>query len=161
MPDPRDWEIVEAIACDGVGLEDFASEDIQRVTKQIMITDEQYDQLVAEGSIRSEDLESEKAKNQEETDRIYALATQVVYGLSNGLRRSVSIEDPEELLEALEPLLEDFGDELGEELIRLPVVSWHRIAFINKQAVDYVMLPTHYLNQGRIEREAKLLDELE
>jgi len=90
MPDPRDWEIVEAIACDGVGLEDFAEADIQRVTEQIMITEEQYAQLVADGMIKPEDLEAEKTRNQAETDRICALATQIVYQFSNGKRQTAS-----------------------------------------------------------------------
>lgn len=160
MPDARDWEIVEAIACDDMGLEDFSPEDVQRVRSQIMITDEQYDQLVAEGAIKPEDLEAEKAKNQEETDQICALATQVTYQTSTGKRRSMSVESPEELFNAFEPLLEDLGDTLDNELIRLSGDGWHRIAFINMQAIDYVMLPTHSLHQGRTEMGAKLLDEL-
>ncbi|SHI27201.1 Helix-turn-helix [Pollutimonas bauzanensis] len=159
MPDPRDWEIVEAIACDGVGLEDFSEADIQRITERIMITDEQYEKLVADGLITSENLEAERAKNQEETDRIYALAMQVTYQFSNGCRRSVGLVDVDELFEAFQPLLEDVDDEMGEDLIRLPVERWHRIAFINKHALDYVMLPTHRFDRGRIEMEAKFLDE--
>jgi hypothetical protein len=33
MPDARDWEIVEALASDGVGLEDFNPADVQRVSE--------------------------------------------------------------------------------------------------------------------------------
>lgn len=39
MPDPRDWEIVEALSCDGFGLDDFADDDVQRVSQQIMIVE--------------------------------------------------------------------------------------------------------------------------
>jgi len=161
MPDPRDWEIVEAIARDRRSLEDFSAEDIQRVTEQIMITEEQYEQLVADGLIKPENLELEKVKNQKKTDQIFELATQAIYQLSSGQRRRVDIEEPEELFEAFEPLLDGFGDELDDDLIRFAVEGWYRTIFINKQAVDYVMLPTHLLNEGGIEMEAKLLDELE
>ncbi|MFN3437468.1 MAG: helix-turn-helix domain-containing protein [Acidovorax sp.] len=160
MPDARDWEIVEAIACDSEGLEDFSPEDVQRVSDQIMITDAQYDELVAQGKIAPENLETEKAKNQEVTDQICALATQATYQLSNGKCRSVYIDSPEELFNTFEPLLEDTENALGIDLMQLPIERWHRIAFINKQAVDFVMLPTHRLHQGRIEMEAKLLEEL-
>ena len=37
---------------------------------KIMITDEQYEKLVADGAIKAEDLENERAKNQVKTDRI-------------------------------------------------------------------------------------------
>lgn len=161
MPDARDWEIVEAIACDGVGLEDFSAEDVQRVTNQITITDAQYDELVAKGMIKPENLEAEKAKDQDETDRICALATQTSYQLSNGRRRSVCVDDPEALFEVFEPFLEGVSEETDDDLIRLPIVGWHRVAFLNKRAMDYVMLPTHRFSQGRIEMDAKLLDELE
>ena len=50
MPDSRDWEIVEALEHD-VELEDFDRADVQRVQQMIMITDEQYAQLVADGKI--------------------------------------------------------------------------------------------------------------
>jgi len=159
MPDRRDWEIVEAIACDGVGLEDFSEADVQRVSNQITITDEQYEQLVTDGLIARENLEAEKARNQEETERICALATQVSYQFSSGLRRSVALEDCDDLFGVFGPLLDDSDDELSDALIRLPIVPWHRIAFINKLALDYVMLPTHRFEQGRFEMEAKLLDE--
>jgi transcriptional regulator with XRE-family HTH domain len=159
MPDPRDWEIVEAIAYDGVGLEDFAEADVERVTNQIMITEEQYERLVADGLIAPENVEAEKKKNQKETDRICDLATQITYQLSNGRQRTASVVDVDNLFEAFEPLLEDVDDEFSEQLIRLQVVRWHRIAFINKRALDYVMLPTHRLEQGRLEIEAALLDE--
>jgi len=159
MPDSRDWEIVEAIACDGVGLEDFAEADVQRVSKQIMITEEEYEQLVIDGLIAPENLESEKARNQKETDRICALATRVTYQLSSGLRRSVELEGFDDLFEVFGPLLEDFDDELDDEFVKFPIVQWHRIAFINKHELDYVMLPSHRFEQGRLEMEAKLLDE--
>lgn len=160
MPDPRDWEIVEAIAHGGVNQENFSPEDIQRVSGRIMIADEQYERLVAGGSIKPQDLEAEKVQNQEETDRIFALATQLTYQLSNGRKRNVQIEDSEELYAVFEPLLEGVEEVTGEELLRLSIAGRHRIAFINKQAVDYLMLPTHLLNQGRTEMEAKLLEEL-
>src|SRR3954471_21190973 len=58
----RDWEIVEALAADGVGLEDFDPAHVQRVQETIMITDEQYQELMAEGRIKPEDLAKERAK---------------------------------------------------------------------------------------------------
>jgi transcriptional regulator with XRE-family HTH domain len=70
LPDARDWEIIEALAAGGMGLEDFDPNDVQRVREMIMISDEQYEKLVADGVIKAEDLENERAKNQVETDLI-------------------------------------------------------------------------------------------
>src|SRR6185437_4876451 len=75
LPNLHDWEIVEEIyyeqeGAGSDGLEKFKSADVERVRKAIMITDEQYEKLIADGVIKAEDLESERAKNQPETDLI-------------------------------------------------------------------------------------------
>lgn len=158
MPDPRDWEIVDALSCDGFGLDEFTPEDVQRVSEQIMITDEQYEKLVAEGKIRPEDLEKEREINQKETDKIFNLATTTTYQLSTGQRRSENVE-AEDLFRAFYELT-DFDGEVDESMVHLSISHWHRVAFINKNAFDYIMLPTHRFIEGRTEVDAKELEEL-
>ena len=158
MPDPRDWEIVDALACDGVGLDEFSPEDIKRVTERVMITDEQYKDLVAGGKIKPADLENERAVNKEETDRIFSLATQTTYQLSTGQKRSAHVFG-EDLFNALYELT-DFDGEIDDGMIRLSIEGWHRTAFINKDAFDYIMFPTHRFIEGRTEVDAKELEEL-
>jgi hypothetical protein len=87
VPDSRDWEIIECLATDYVGVEDFPPEEVERVEKMVMITDEEYKKLVADGHIKPEDLETEKAKNQQKTEGIFEVATTVSYQLSNGTLR--------------------------------------------------------------------------
>src|SRR6185295_7967837 len=99
MPDPRDWEIVEALEHHS-GLEDFDPADVRRVEQRIMITEEQYALLIADGIIKAEDLETERKKNQEETNRIFKLASTTTYQLSNGQRRDVYVDDEEGLYNA-------------------------------------------------------------
>lgn len=159
MPDPRDWEIVEILGCDGFGLDEFSDEDVQRVSEQIMITDAQYEQLVAEGRIRSEDLEKERATNQEKTNRILRLATTMTYQLSTGHRRSEDVS-AEDLFNAFYEFT-DFDGGVSEDMIHLSIAGWHRIVFINRNAFDYVMLPTHRFLEGRTEVNAKELEELD
>ena len=108
MPDSRDWEIVEALE-HGIGLEDFDSADVQRVQQMIMIADEQYAQLVADGRIKPEELENERKKNQEETDRIFKLASTTTYQLSTGQRRDVYVDSHEDLYNAFYELIEFDG----------------------------------------------------
>ncbi|WP_082765949.1 helix-turn-helix domain-containing protein [Azotobacter vinelandii] len=160
MPDTRDWEIVEALEYgDEHSLKEFAPEDVQRVSEHIMITDAQYEKLVANGLIKPEVLEIEKEKNQKETDKIFDLATKVKYQLSSGQQRCVTM-DAKDLFEAFN-LLVDFDGETDNDLILLTIEDSYRIAFINKKALDYVMLPTHHFEQGRTEVDAELLDGLE
>lgn len=162
MPDARDWEIVEALCNDDeIGLAEFAPEDVERVSNRVMISDDQYAKLVADGVIQAEDLKDEKEKNWAITERIFALATEVSYQLTSGQRRSIAGLEPAHLFEAFGELVECEDAVLGNPLIRLPVEGSHRIAFIHREALDYVMLPTHQFEQGRIEAVADLLDESE
>jgi hypothetical protein len=158
MPDAPDWEIVEALASDGIGLEDFNPADVQRVTERIMITDEQYQKLVADGQIKAENLEREREKNQKETDLIFATALSATYQLSSGQKRSVYVDEPEDLFRAFYPLTDFDGGDPTEEMILLPAEGWHRTIFINKNALDYIVIPTHRYSEGRTEIDAQDFD---
>jgi len=160
IPDTRDWEIVEALEHD-IGLEDFDRADVQRVQQMIMITDEQYAQLVADGRIKPEDLENERKKNQEETDRIFKLASTTTYQLSSGQRRDVYIDNDEDLYNAFYGLIEFDGDEPADDMILLTAEGRHRIVFISKGALDYVSIPTHKYEAGSVEAAAADLEAVE
>lgn len=158
-PDPRDWEIIESLACDCVGLEDFSDEDVERVQKAVLITDEQYEKLVADGLIKAEDLEAEKAKNTALTENIFEMATSVVYQLSTGQRRTVNVTYCE-LYEAFSDLVDDDGENFDEDSsIILQSEGYHRAVFINPDAVDYISIPTHLLMKSRDDISAAMLDD--
>lgn len=157
MPYPRDWEIVEALEHDD-GAEDFDPADVQRVKQSIMITDEQYARLVADGRIKAEDLEAERKKNQKETDRIFKLASRTAYQLSTGQRREVYADNEEDLYNAFYELTEFDGGEAAEGMILLPAEGRHRIVFINKAALDYVSIPTHKYEAGSVEAAAAAME---
>jgi transcriptional regulator with XRE-family HTH domain len=158
IPDSRDWEIIESLACDG-DLGEFEPADVERVSKMVMITDEQYQKLVADGAIKPDELERERAKNQAETDRIFEAAQYTVDQLSTGQRRRAYVDRPESLFDAFYELIDYNGStSSSEDMIRIEAVGSHRIIFINKHALDYVSIPTHQLNEGRTERDAEALD---
>lgn len=159
MPDARDWEIVEKLAYDGE-LGDFDPADVERVRARVMITDEQYQKLVADGLIEASELESERAKNQAETNRIFDAALKTSYQLSTGQRRSISVYRPEDLFDAFYELIDFDGGPFAQDMIRFEAEGRHRIIFIHKSAVDYVSIPTHQLSEGRIEREAEGIDSI-
>lgn len=80
---------------------------------------------------------------------------QLKYQFSNGLVRIVDDYEIKDLFEAFYSLV-DYGEDVGDELIRMPIAGWHRTAFIHKDVLDYVMMPTHRFNQGRLEMDAEL-----
>lgn len=158
MPDTRDWAIVEAIRdgeiTGGDYTSGFGNDDVERVQRQIMITDEQFEELVATGVINPDDLAREKADRGAETDEILALAHTVTIQFSTGKRREIDYVDCN-LFECIEPLIDVHypyglaGDELG--MIRLPYEGYHRTAFFNPEALDYISFPTHKIETGEID----------
>jgi transcriptional regulator with XRE-family HTH domain len=161
IPDARDWEIVEALAVHSNGIQDFDQADVERIKRKIMITDEQYGELVAKGLIDPENLESERAKNQARTDLIFDLATKTTYQFSTGQQRSVEVWEPVELFNAFYELIDFNGGEPADDMIRLEAEGSHRIIFINKTALDYVMMPTHRYHAGRTDADADALEAFE
>jgi transcriptional regulator with XRE-family HTH domain len=160
LPDPRDWEIVEALQHHS-GLEDFDAADVQRVQRMIMITAEQYAQLAADGHIKPEELENEQKKNEEETNRIFKLASMTTYQLSTGQQRDVYVDSDEDLYDAFYGLVEFEEGEPADDMILLQAEGRHRIASVNKGALDYISIPTHKYEAGSIEASAVLLEDME
>ena len=158
LPDTRDWEIVERLAVGGE-IDDFDPADVERVQSMVMITDDQYRQLVADGHIKAEDLEAERAKNDAKTNQIFELATDTTYQLSTGQKRRIYIDGSEAVYESFWELVEFDGDDQGT--IRIPAEGYHRTIFLNPDAVDYITIPTHQFEQGRIEATADAIDSLE
>jgi AraC-like DNA-binding protein len=81
------------------------------------------------------------------------------YQLSTGQQRSVCVEDPENLFKAFYGLI-DFGGDVADGLIRLEVAGRHRIVFVNRDALDYVVIPTHRAlrsPRAKIEEPARLI----
>lgn len=141
MPDTRDWAIVEAILDEevvgGDYTSDFAKDDVERVKRQIMITDEQ----LAEDAIKLDD--------------ISALAYRVTIQFSTGKRREIDNVDCN-LFECIEPLVDIHypysGNDDGEpNMIRLPYEGYHRTAFFNPDVLDYISFPTHKIEQDEVE----------
>jgi transcriptional regulator with XRE-family HTH domain len=160
IPDARDWEIIECIASGEVDIEEFDQAHVERVRKMIMITDAQYEELVADGRIKAEDLATERAKNQSETDVIWDLALKTTYQLSDGKRRKVYVDGPAELYDAVYELVEYEDSVSADGMIRLEAEGSHRIVFINKAALDFIAVPTHQFEEGRVERDAEALDHM-
>jgi transcriptional regulator with XRE-family HTH domain len=142
--DPRFWEMVEALYWEsegGGGTSDFSEEDIAQVEKRIMVTEEQWEKLVADGSIKAEDLEAEKSARAADTAEIYAVSHTVTIALSSGKRRDIGYTDCD-LYECWEQF-DDIDEDDAEGLIRIPVEGYHQTVFVNPSDIDFVSFPTH------------------
>jgi transcriptional regulator with XRE-family HTH domain len=157
IPDNRDWEIIEEL--EHGDAEGYAPEDVERVQKMIMITDEQYQEFVSDGRIKPEDLEAEKEKNREETERRFSYANLTRYQLSTGKYREVWL-DGSELYAAFWDFAEDLDGEMTNDLIRVECRNEDQYIFLNKHAFDYVMMPTHKFEAGEIDQVAEEIDAL-
>lgn len=167
MPDTRDWAIVEAIRGEELGVGDctskFSKEDVKRVQDMIMITDEQFDELVAQGAIKPEDLETEKAARAADTAEIMALADTVMVQFSTGKRREFTYADCN-LFEVIEPLIDihyPYGDDDDLKLIHFPHEGYHQTAFFNPDVIDFISVPTHKIEEGETDVNDELLIELD
>lgn len=160
LPDPRDWEIIEALSYDDdEALDDFSPEDVKRVSECVMITNEQYKKLVADGHIRPEELEAEKAKNDVTTAKIFELARGIFYQLTAGPFRRVSYMDCDDVIyHTYTDLLDEVDEMIG--VIRVPAEGYHRTLFINPNALDYISIPTHILERGEDEYSNELIESL-
>lgn len=149
MPDTRDWAVVEAlrdgsVACDDY-TSDYSKDDVERVRRRIMISDDRFDSLVAEGVIKPEDLATEKAERAADTEEIMALAHTVTVQFSTGKRREIGYVDCN-LFECIEPLIDihfPYSGNAEPSMIMLPYEGYHRTAFFNPDALDYISFPTH------------------
>ena len=159
MPDTRDWAIVEAIRYENADEDDyrlgFARDDVERVRGQIMITDDQFDELISKGTIKPEDLAVEKAARAAETEEILALAHTVTIQFSTGKRREIDYIDCN-LFECIEPLIDihypySGNDDDEPNMIRLPYEGYHRTAFFNPSVLDYISFPTHKIEEDEVE----------
>ncbi len=157
MPDPRDWEIVEALHCGDT--EDFDEKDVERVQKRIMITDGQYEKLIADGIIKPEDLDKELEKNQAKTDMIFDMAIMTTYQLSTGQKRKVYIDQEDEIFKAFYTLTDFGGNDVTDDLIHIAAEGRERIIFLNKNQIDYIIIPSHRYLQGKTELDAECLDD--
>ena len=165
MPDPIDWRIVESLAREFEEeelIEEFGRERVLRIKQKIMITDKQYQKLVADGRIEPRNLAGELENNDRETKQILKTSTHLTYQLTSGRIREVHISDPS-ILAPFEPfsdpIIADAYADGENHIIAFDAEDYARKIFLNMKAVDYVLLPSHMLQAFRIEEAASLIDE--
>jgi transcriptional regulator with XRE-family HTH domain len=156
LPDPRDWEIVEAMETGDVN--DFDPAAVERIKKILeTTTDEEFKELVDEGHIKPEDVDAARSDEKAAVRRLFELARDVVYQLSTGQKRHISVYDDGGVYGAFWEIVGNYdGDD--ERIIVFQAEGYHRTAFINKNALDYVSIPTHKYEAGELESNAEEIE---
>lgn len=160
LPDNRDWEIVEALGSD-FDLDDFDLSHVERVKNAIMVTDDQYEKLVAEGRIPADQLEMEKEKNEKITQDIFMLALNAKYQLSTGVIRTLPAYDKDAVYNSMCEIIDLNGEDTLDNMIIFPAEGGHQTAFIAHDALDYISIPTHKYEAGSIEAASDFLETME
>jgi transcriptional regulator with XRE-family HTH domain len=159
LPDPRDWEIIESLETGGALDGEFDPAAVERVEKILeTTTDEEFRQFVDEGRIKLEDVEKARAKEKAAVDRIFELASNVVYQLTTGQKRHIGAYDDEDVYGAFWQIVESDDDDDDDSIIVFQAEGYHRTAFINKNALDYVSIPTHKYEAGELESSAEEIE---
>lgn len=148
LPDPRDWAIIECIEYE-MGLEDFDPDHVRRVCSLLGLDEE-----IADG-------EAELSPHcRESLEQIFERAKDVRYQLSTGEVRKVYVDCNRALYKAFWELLDldpHYVDQPAP--ILLNAEGRHRIVYLNPEALDYVSVPSHKLEDSRLEFYAESLDE--
>jgi hypothetical protein len=78
--------------------------------------------------------------------------------VGNPPHRAMLLERP---VRHVKQRLEFDGGEPADGMILLRAEGRHRTAFLNKDALDYVSIPTHHYEAGSVDAEATILEDTE
>jgi transcriptional regulator with XRE-family HTH domain len=159
LPDSRDWEIIETLEIGDVSNDEFDPAAVERIEKMLeTTTDEEFKQFIDEERIKPEDIEKTRAKEKAAVDRIFELASNVVYQLSTGQKRHISVYEDGDVYGAFWGMVGNYDDDDDDRIIVFQAEGYHRTAFINNSALDYVSIPTHKYEAGELEASAEEIE---
>ena len=149
------WKIVEYLDCTELLDDEFTDEEINEALSKARLTEEELDELVANGSVPVEERERVKEEARETTNQFTDRACLTSWQLSTGRIRSVSLSESKAVYELCNALsISEEG-----ELLRLEPEGYHRFIFLNPCAVDYIAMPSHKVREGEVACAAEDLGE--
>lgn len=156
LPDDDFWQIVEHMEF-LEGLEGKVDEArIDEVLRQVSLTDEGLDKLVASGEVAAEDREKVKKETKEQTEKFFDRATSIFWLLPSGKVRCERAVESKVVFEAFS-LLEINPDDM-DDIIYLPIEGYHRTVMIRKPEIKFISIPKHMYRAGSIESAEEELD---
>lgn len=156
FPDDDFWKIIEQMEFPDDLDGEFDDARIDEVLRQISLSDEDLDQLVASGKVGAQDRENVKNEAQEQTTRFFDRATSVSWLLSSGKLRCERVVDSKVLYDAFS-LMEIDPDDV-DDVIHLPIESYHRAIMIRKPEIQFISIPKQLYKTGSIESAEEELD---
>ncbi|EXB26963.1 helix-turn-helix family protein [Acinetobacter baumannii 1437282] len=153
----EEWLVIENIECLEYITELVAEEKVKNYLKKIILTEEDLDALIEQGDIKKEDRDNVKRDASKQLKKLHARATEVQWQFVNGKIRKEEVIDNQRLYNAFVCL--ELDPEDAEAFIYLPIERYHRSIFINTSELDYIFIPAHKFNYGRLKNIEAELDE--
>jgi hypothetical protein len=156
LPDDDFWQIVEHMDAPDSLEGEVGEERLDEVLRQVRLTDEDLDKLVASGEIAAEDREKVKEEASEQTKKFFNRATGICWQLSSGKFRCENAVESRVVFEAFS--LFDIDPDDMEDVIYLPIEGYHRTVMIRKHEVQYISIPKHMYREGSTDSAEEELD---
>ncbi|MGB5885218.1 MAG: helix-turn-helix transcriptional regulator [Acinetobacter venetianus] len=153
----EEWLVIENIECLECVIDLIGEEKVKNYVKKILVTEEELDALIEQGHIKKEDRENVKRDASKELKKMYARATEIQWQFVNGKIRKEEIFDNQKLYNAFSCL--EIDPDNVEPFIHLSIERYHRSIFINTAELDYIFIPAHKFNYGRLETLEEELSE--
>lgn len=153
----EEWLVIENIECLEYVTELIGEEKVKNYVKEIILTEEDLDALIEQDHIKKEDRENVKRDVSKQLKKLYARATEIQWQFVNGKIRKEEMVDNQRLYNAFSCF--ELAPEDAEPFIYLPIDRYHRSIFINTLELDYIFIPAHKFNYGRLKTLEEELDE--
>lgn len=153
LPDSRDWAIIEAFSI-GEDADGYDPESVARIDAMLEFQLGEDEQKAMD----TEMLKSAREKHDALVDQLYEISSCVIVRNSNGTRRKIGTFDDEHVYELITELASEFNAKDEPEMVIFPSEGYHRTSFINRNAIDYVSVPTHRFELGETDFNDQLLD---
>jgi transcriptional regulator with XRE-family HTH domain len=155
MPDPRDWEIVEALEFNEV--DRFDPQAVARVTKKILSPwTDPVDDLLSRGALSDRKVDEETQRRAWKA--VFDLAKNCTYQLSNGRIRRFRAERGDFLHRSFYGIFELDGMGGTDADIFVTEEIEDRMIHIRSEAMDYITVPLHKWEASEIEAEDQTLE---
>jgi len=145
----EEWLVIENIECLEHVTDLISEEKVKNYVKKILLTEEELDALIEQDHIKKEDREKVQRDASKQLKKLYARATEIQWQFANGKIRREPMFDDRKLYEAFSCL--EIDPENADEIIYVPTEGYHRSIFINTSELDYIFIPAHKFNYGRLE----------
>lgn len=157
LPDDDFWKIIECAEFLDEIENEWDPERVAEVMSAYQPTDASLDEMVEKGILASEDRVAARVGADQTSAALLERATTVCWQLSSGPLRREHAGSSKDLYESLS--LTELDPDDSESMIHLPFEGYHRTVMINKKAIDFLIVPKHKYEEGRLEVVTEAMEE--